>query len=144
MTGIIVTGHGHFPTGILSAVALVAGKPENTAGVDFEEGSSSADLKEAMTKAIESLEGDEILILADLVGGTPFNTAAALKAERTDKKLKVVAGVNMAALVEAVFSRPMYTLDELAAALLTAGRDGITDLDSLAEGGEEPEFEGGL
>lgn len=144
MTGIIVTGHGHFPTGILSAVALVAGKPENTAGVDFEEGNSSADLKEAMTKAIESLEGDEILILADLVGGTPFNTAAALKAERTDKKLKVVAGVNMAALVEAVFSRPMYSLDELAAALLTAGRDGIVDLDSLAEGSEEPEFEGGL
>ena len=32
MTGIIVTGHGHFPTGILSAIALVAGKPEETAG----------------------------------------------------------------------------------------------------------------
>ena len=78
MTGIIVTGHGHFPTGILSAIALVAGKPENTAGVDFEEGCSSSDLKEAMKLAMESLEGEEVLILADLVGGTPFNVAAAL------------------------------------------------------------------
>ena len=79
MTGIIVTGHGTFPEGILSAVSLVAGKPDNTEAVNFEMGQSSEDLKESMAKAMESLEGDEILILADLVGGTPFNTAAALR-----------------------------------------------------------------
>lgn len=144
MTGIIVTGHGHFPTGILSAVSLVAGKPENTIGVDFEEGKSSEDLKQDLVRAVESLEGDEILILADLAGGTPFNTAAAVKAERTDKTIKVIAGVNMAALVEAVFSRPMYGLNELAASLLTAGQDGFKDLDGLDNGEEEPEFEDGL
>lgn len=144
MTGIIVTGHGKFPEGILSAVSLVAGKPDNTAAVNFEMGQSSEDLKGAMTGAMESLEGDEVLILADLVGGTPFNTAAALRAERTDRKIKVIAGVNMAALVEAVFSRPMYGLDELAAALLTAGKEGLRDLDALDSPEEGPEFEDGL
>ena len=144
MTGIIVTGHGKFPEGILSAVSLVAGKPDNTAAVNFEMGQSSEDLKGAMTGAMESLEGDEVLILADLVGGTPFNTAAALKAERADKKIKVIAGVNMAALVEAVFSRTMYGLDELAAALLTAGKEGLRDLDALDSAEEAPEFEDGL
>ena len=131
MTGIIVTGHGKFPEGILSAISLVAGKPDNTAAG-------------SMTRAMESLEGDEVLILADLVGGTPFNTAAALKAERADKKIKVIAGVNMAALVEAVFSRTMYGLDELAAALLTAGKEGLRDLDALDSAEEAPEFEDGL
>ena len=144
MTGIVVTGHGNFPTGILSAVALVAGKPENTVGVDFEEGQSSADLKEHMTKAIEELDGDEILILADLVGGTPFNTAAALKTEITGKKIKVIAGVNMALLVEAVFSRPIYGMEELAESARTAGRDGIVDFDQLGGEEEAPEFEDGL
>lgn len=144
MTGIIVTGHGKFPEGILSAISLVAGKPDNTAAVNFEMGQSSEDLKESMAKAMESLEGDEVLILADLVGGTPFNTAAALKAERADKKIKVIAGVNMAALVEAVFSRTMYGLDELAAALLTAGKEGLRDLDALDSAEEAPEFEDGL
>ena len=145
MTGIIVTGHGQFPSGILSAVTLVAGKPDNTAGVDFTDGQSSADLKEAMTKAMNTLDGDDILILADLVGGTPFNTAAAIKAERTDKKIKVIAGANMAALVEAVFSRPMYDLDGLAEAAFSAGESGIVDLDHLGEAPEEaPEFEDGL
>ena len=144
MTGIIVTGHGKFPEGILSAISLVAGKPDNTAAVNFEMGQSSEDLKDSMARAMESLEGDEVLILADLVGGTPFNTAAALKAERADKKIKVIAGVNMAALVEAVFSRTMYGLDELAAALLTAGKEGLRDLDALDSAEEAPEFEDGL
>lgn len=144
MTGIIVTGHGTFPEGILSAVSLVAGKPDNTEAVNFEMGQSSEDLKDSMAKAMESLEGDEILILADLVGGTPFNTAAALRKARTDKRIKVIAGVNMAAMVEAVFSRPMYGLDELAVALLAAGREGLRDLDALDSEEEAPEFEDGL
>ena len=44
MTGIIITGHGHFPTGLLSAVSLVAGKPEKVEAVDFTEGMSSEEL----------------------------------------------------------------------------------------------------
>ena len=55
-----------------------------------------------------------------------------------------MAGVNMASLVEAVFSRPMYGLDGLAAAVLTAGREGIQDLDGLGSEEEGPEFEDGL
>lgn len=144
MTGIIVTGHGHFPSGLLSAVSLVAGAPENTVGVDFEDGLGTADLKEAMARAMEELEGEELLILADLVGGTPFNVAAALKEESRDRRIKVLAGVNMAALVEAVFSRPMYGLEELAAAVAAAGKEGIKDLDGLNNSDEAPEFEDGL
>ena len=94
MTGIIVTGHGTFPEGILSAVSLVAGKPDNTEAVNFEMGQSSEDLKDSMAKAMESLEGDEVLILA--------------------------------------------------AALLSAGREGLRDLDALDSEEEAPEFEDGL
>ena len=35
MIGIVVTGHGHFPSGLLSAIELVVGRPENVAAVDF-------------------------------------------------------------------------------------------------------------
>lgn len=145
MTGIIVTGHGSFPTGILSAVSLVAGKPEQVTAVDFMEGMSSAELKEALNQAADALEGNEIMILADLVGGTPFNMATMLKGERTDKSIRVIAGINMPGLVEAVFSRPMYTAEQLAAAVGNAARAGVSDLDALAaEDDGEPEFEDGL
>lgn len=144
MTGIIVTGHGHFPAGILSAVKLVAGELENITGIDFLEGQTSEELKTSLGKAIDTLKGNEILILADLAGGTPFNMAAVLKAERMDKGIKVVAGVNMAALVEAVFSRPVYGLEELAEASAAAGREAFKDLDALEDAEELPEPEDGL
>ena len=44
MVGIVITGHGHFPGGILSAVELVAGKQDRVIGVDFEAGQSSGTL----------------------------------------------------------------------------------------------------
>ena len=103
MTGIIITGHGHFPTGLLSAVSLVAGKPEKVEAVDFTEGMSSEELKGQLKEAADRLEEQEILILADLTGGTPFNMAAAVKMEETEKHFAVVSGVNMPALVEGVF-----------------------------------------
>lgn len=144
MVGIVITGHGHFSSGILSAVELVAGKPEQVVCVDFEAGQSSADLKEAMTAAVESLEGNEILILADLVGGTPFNTAAALKQEMSGKHIRLIAGTNMPVVVEAVFSRMAAGLDDLASMAAAAGANGVVDFDQLGNDEEEPQFEGGL
>lgn len=147
MTGIIVTGHGHFPTGLLSAVSLVAGKPEKVEAVDFTEGMSSEELKGQLKEAADRLEEQEILILADLTGGTPFNMAAAVKMEETEKHFAVVSGVNMPALVEGVFSRVMYgSLEELAAGVMKAGKEGLCSLEALADEEEEeaPEFEDGL
>lgn len=147
MTGIIITGHGHFPTGLLSAVSLVAGKPEKVEAVDFTEGMSSEELKGQLKEAAGRLEEQEILILADLTGGTPFNMAAAIKMEETEKHFAVVSGANMPALVEGVFSRVMYgSLEELAAGVMKAGKEGLCSLEALAAGEEEeaPEFEDGL
>ena len=144
MVGIVITGHGHFPSGIISAVELVAGKPDQVVGVDFESGQSAADLKEAMEAAVESLEGDEILVLADLVGGTPFNTAAALKQEISGKRIRLIAGTNMPMVVETVFSRMAAGLDDLAAMVTAAGISGVVDFDQLGNDEEETQFEGGF
>lgn len=125
-------------------MALVAGWPEHTIGVDFEEGQRPEDLKSALEHAIKSLEKDEILILADLLGGTPFKMGALIKEENPERKIKVIAGVNMAALVEAVFSRGLYNLEELTSAIIQSGKDGLTNLEQMEHDYEEPEFENGL
>lgn len=149
MIGIVVTGHAHFPSGLLSAIELVAGKQENVAGVDFESGQSSEDLTAALGAAVETLEGDEVLVLADLVGGTPFNRAAMLQAQFPAKRICVMAGINMAGMVEAVFSRTMFPFEQLADQVKAAVVNGVVNLNSLQEDGEQdaeeaPEFEDGL
>ncbi len=144
MVGIVITGHGHFPSGILSAVELVAGKPDQVIGVDFEAGHSAHALKEAITAAVEALGGDEILILADLVGGTPFNMAAAVKQELTGRNIRLLAGTNMPAAIEAVFSRVNAGLDELTELAAAAGARGVVDFEHLGQDKEQLQFKDGI
>ena len=130
MVGIIIAGHGNFPTGVFSAIALVAGSTENVFACDFVDGMSSAELREKMTDAINKAEGDGVLILCDLAGGTPNRTAVELKNEITDKKIRVVAGVNLPAAMEAAFSAgDCDDVDELAAQAFEAGVEGVADFD---------------
>ena len=143
MTGIIVTGHGNYTSGLLSAIELVAGNQEALKAVDFVKGMSTQELEEQLAEAVNSMDTHQILILADLLGGSPFNTSSMLRGKLIGKQVKVLAGVNMAMMVEAVFARGIMDLDALAQDLLNAGPEGIRDLDQL-ESAKDPEFEDGI
>ena len=144
MVGILITGHGNFPSGALSAVNLVAGNPGNVSAVDFVEGMSAEELKEKMSAVIAGIQAEEILVLADLAGGTPFRTAVELKMVMTDKAIRVIAGANMPALMEAALSADIMDLAELAPDVAQTAAEGIVDWDAQADDSEEPEFEDGL
>lgn len=145
MVSILIIGHGNYATGALSATRLVAGAPENVYALDFEEGMSPEELKEKMIALLVSIPEKEVLIMADLAGGTPFRTAVELKMAQTGKDIRVMAGTNMPALMEAAFSSDSMNLAELAADVLQTGKEGFMDWDVQSDDSdEEPEFEGGL
>lgn len=107
MTGIIVTGHGSFATGLTSGLKLLAGDPENYEAVDFLPEDSAESLEEKLRGAIERLSGCEaILILADLVGGTPFNVSLRLTLSGS-WNLEVIGGCNLPVVLDAYMSRMM-------------------------------------
>lgn len=144
MVSILIIGHGNFATGALSATRLVAGAPENVYALDFPEGMSAEELKEAMQARLASIETPEILVMADLAGGTPFRTAVELKMTMPEKQIRVVAGTSMPALMEAAFSSDSMDLAELTADVIQTGVEGFVDWDAQTTEEEEPEFEDGL
>ena len=144
MVSILIVGHGHFATGALSATRLVAGAPSNVYALGFPEGMSADELKQQMQQLMSSIETPEILVMADLAGGTPFRTAVELKMMLTDKQIRVVAGANMPALVEAAFSSDSMDLVELTEDAVQTGVEGFVDWDAQSEEESEPEFEDGL
>ena len=100
MLGLLVTGHGHFATGLNSSLELIAGAQPNVALVDFEADHSIEVLKDNLNKALDSLkEYDGVLVLSDLPGGSPFKTAVELKFERPDQAIEVIAGTNLPLLI---------------------------------------------
>lgn len=131
MTGIVVAGHGHFADGVMSAIELVAGIPEQVTAVNFPKGEGVDTLKEHLIKAIQELESEDVLLMVDILGGSPFNVATQLLAEGAGKHLKVMAGANMASIVQAVFMREMVPFDELPAEAARAGKEGIVDVSAM-------------
>ena len=139
MLGLLVTGHGHFATGLNSSLELIAGAQPNVALVDFEADHSVETLKENLTKALDSLkEYDGVLVLSDLPGGSPFKTAVELKFERPDQAIEVIAGTNLPLLIAsstmtAVFESPL----DLAEAMIPEGKDSIIRFELAARVEEE-------
>jgi PTS system N-acetylgalactosamine-specific IIA component len=144
MLGLLVTGHGHFATGLNSSLELIAGAQPNVALVDFEADHSIEVLKENLTKALDSLkEYDGVLVLSDLPGGSPFKTAVELKFERPDQAIEVIAGTNLPLLIAsstmtAVFESPL----DLAEAMMPEGKDSIIRFELAARVEEDSDEDG--
>lgn len=95
MTGIIFTGHGTYGSGLLNAISLLAGKTPFSLSVDFS-GENVEIFKEELHNTVMSLFEmgcEQIIILCDLLGGTPFNTAATLYNDSDN--IIIIYGVNV-------------------------------------------------
>ncbi|WP_074412862.1 PTS sugar transporter subunit IIA [Streptococcus suis] len=144
MIKVIVVAHGQFAGGILTSLKLIAGEVENIEAIDFSEGMSAQELKARIKSAI--LGEREVLILTDLLGGTPFKVSVELATEQKEQNVVVLSGLNLAMILEANFSRLTDDLEQLVGKLITTSKDGIVDSVSLlAEDNHDEElFEDGI
>ena len=124
MVGIIVSGHGNFASGLLSTLKLIAGEQENVIGIDFIDGQGFAELKNNIKETINNF-GDDIFILTDLAGGSPFTNFVLLKEELINKNIEVISGTNIPMLLEVVLGRDNVELKDLIETAKEAGANGI-------------------
>lgn len=139
MIGLLVTGHGNFGSGITSAVDLIAGKQENYQYVDFLPTYNLDDLDREIRKALDNLKDcDSVLILCDLLGGTPFNKAAEISTQM--QNVNVVAGTNLSMMLEVTMTRKFEEdLDALTKAALESGVEQIAKYEFVNVTQEIPE-----
>lgn len=97
MVGIIVISHGTYAEALISSVEMICGKLEKIAAIGLKQTESIDSLNKKIEMKIKELNTDEILILVDLLGGTPYN-ASCLWIE--NPKINVVTGINMPMLLE--------------------------------------------
>ncbi|WMT39809.1 hypothetical protein RE628_20880 [Paenibacillus sp. D2_2] len=69
MKKLVVTGHGHFATGLQSAVELLAGKNDDIFYIDFLQSDSSTILKAKYEAVLSENPDSEFLFFCDLLGG---------------------------------------------------------------------------
>ena len=127
-----------------SSVNLIAGEQEAYQYVDFLPTYSTEDLAAELNKALDALKNCEgVIIFTDLMGGTPFNTAAQLGRDR--ENVRILAGTNLPMLVEVVMSRKfMDDLDGLVDSLLQTGKEQVAKFEFKQALQEEPGDEDGI
>ena len=121
MISIILTGHGSFAEGLFSASKLITGVCDAVSCVTFPESDSTDDLRAKLKAAIDA-SGGEVLVLADVAGGSPFKEAVLLRAAMPERRIEVVSGVNLPLVIAALLEREGETLDSLIPGLLEGGK----------------------
>ena len=126
MVGIILATHGDFAKGILESGSMIFGDQPNVAAVTLQPSEGPADIRAKMEEAVASFDDpDQVLIMVDLWGGTPFNQANGLIDGHEDT-WAIVAGLNLPMLIDAYASRmTMETAHEIAVQISGSGKDGV-------------------
>ncbi|MBR2675573.1 MAG: PTS sugar transporter subunit IIA [Solobacterium sp.] len=147
MTGIIITGHGAFASGLSANVKLLAGNTVELTALDFTDQKTPEVLEEEISAAIKNYDSASvIIILTDIMGGTPYMKAAALSTG--NPKVRVISGANAPLLLDLVIRNMSGNAaedpDELAESLLNTGREALTIYHFEPVQNEEPEDGDGI
>ena len=98
MIGVVVVTHGQLARELVSAAETIVGDLPQFAAVSIGWHEDTNDAREEIAQAIGRVDqGQGVLILTDMFGGTPCNLAMTFLAEN---KVEVITGVNVPMLIK--------------------------------------------
>ena len=126
---IIITGHNHFASGILSSLTMIAGTKDNVYAVDFLSDDNDLSLEGKFNKIISDNKDSEILFVCDLMGGTPFKVAS--KLAFTNDNYEVVTGINLGGLIDTSMKLDKMSIGELKTSCKDASIKSVIPLEKV-------------
>ncbi|MCX5847612.1 MAG: PTS sugar transporter subunit IIA [Deltaproteobacteria bacterium] len=123
MIGVIITTHGNLGSELIKAAELIKGKLEGVSYISVDQTNGMEEIKKRISSSIKKLEqGQGVLILTDLFGGTPSNISLSFLKEG---KLEVVTGVNLPMLLKLYDKRQEMNLKDFALYIKEYGKKNI-------------------
>jgi PTS system mannose-specific IIA component len=120
MIGMILVTHGRLATEFASALEHVVGKQANLHTVCIgAEDDMEVRRKEIIDTIARADEGQGVVLLTDMFGGTPSNLAISVMQRA---KVEVIAGVNLPMLIKLASARERMDLAGAVEAAQEAGR----------------------
>jgi len=124
MIGVVIATHGRLAEEALSCVQAIVGPLERARAVAVSSAIPMDAAREAIATAIREVDdGSGVLVLTDMLGGTPANLALGFVSDRVD----VVTGVNLPMLLKLSTCRtPEARLADVARLICVYGQKNIT------------------
>ena len=133
MVGIVLVTHGKLGQELLRTAEGIVGQLCGACAVSIDTQDAMDQIREKMAQAIGSVDqGDGVLVLTDMFGGTPANLALTFLDER---RVEVVTGVNLPMLLKLGTTRDdPATLGEIASTIAGCGQKNIVFASELLGG----------
>lgn len=128
MIGIVVIAHGELARALVSTATMIIGEQPGLCALGLAGRESVDTLRTEAGEAIGRHRETGCLVLTDLMGGSATNVCVELVREPW---VRVVTGVNLPMLIEAVQHRDKLPLVQLAARVREAALKGVFDLEEF-------------
>ncbi len=125
MKGIVIVCHGDLADGFASAVGMILGEGENLKTVSVDVAQEPETVQEVVHEAVQEVdEGNGVLILTDLFGGTPTNVCLPML---DPGRIEIITGINLPLILKAVKERDKYPIEDLKKRLVESAIKNIQD-----------------
>jgi PTS system mannose-specific IIA component len=124
MVGILIVSHGRLAEALITSVQFLVGSLQKIRGVSIWPKDKEKEVMDRIQREIKEVDdGDGVVILTDVLGGTPTNLSISFLEK---EKVEVVTGVNMPMLLTLSSYRKGKSLEELSRLVKRSGRRSIT------------------
>ena len=142
MKYLVLISHGGLAAGVQSSLKMFAGdKTDQVIAVGLQEGKSVDDFSVDFTQALSGLSADDsVLVLADIVGGSPRTTAASVLADigKLDSAV-ILGGLNLTMGLTGLVMKDILDGKDLAQAILSEATAALQEFEVVSDAAEEDE-----
>ena len=123
MIGLVLATHGSLGEALILSLNIILGEQEQVEPLSLQVEDDIDEANRRLGEAVKAADsGDGVLILTDMLGGTPSNLSLSLLAR---PGVEVISGVNLPMLLKATQTREKYDLAATAAKVKEHGRSSI-------------------
>ncbi len=134
MRYLLFVSHGTLASGMTQALGMLVGEREDVRQVAFQDGMGLPAFQEEIEKVIAPMTPeDEIIVLADLVSGSPLTTTMAAISEQLGlANVRAIGGMNLPMAVTAIEEEDS-PLDETVAAMMACAAEQVKQFNTNAD-----------
>lgn len=131
MIGLLIITHCDLCKELVNAAEFIVGRLERVETISINQTSDSEEIRKKIEEKLKSLDqGQGVIILTDMFGGTPSNISLSFLKE---EMVEVLTGVNLPMVIAIAQNRMDMKLSELAEKAQEAGKLSISLAGKLLE-----------
>lgn len=135
MIGMVLVTHGRLAEEFIAATEHVVGAQDNVRAISIGPDDDMEQRRKDIMEAVSAVnDGNGVVLLTDMFGGTPSNLAISMMDQG---EVEVIAGMNLPMLIKLATVREKSNLREAAAIAQEAGRKYINVASQVLNGGDQ-------